>query len=141
MSVTETNPPTRPADPGQPRPVGELIADVTRDMSLLARQEVRLAKTELQDKVNDAGRAIGLIVLGGAMLSAALLVLLQAIVSGLATEMPRWLAGAIVGGVVLLLALIILGVARSKLSKSNLEPDTTLNQLDKDRAMVKEHVK
>lgn len=60
-----------PADIGPPaaqtagdRSLGELIAEVTGDLSTLMRQELELAKAELQQSASRAGKGAGM--LGGA---------------------------------------------------------------------------
>ena len=56
-----------PADTGQSagdRSLGELISDVTTDLSTLLRQELELAKAELAQSASRAGKGVGL--LGGA---------------------------------------------------------------------------
>lgn len=60
-----------PADIGPPaaqtagdRSLGELISEVTGDLSTLMRQELELAKAELQQSASRAGKSAGM--LGGA---------------------------------------------------------------------------
>lgn len=59
-----------PADTGPPaqsmgdRSLGELITEVTGDLSTLMRQELELAKAELQQSASRAGKGAGM--LGGA---------------------------------------------------------------------------
>ena len=60
-----------PADTGSPaqqpvgdRSLGELISEVTADLSTLMRQELELAKAELQQSAARAGKGAGM--LGGA---------------------------------------------------------------------------
>ncbi len=60
-----------PADVGPPaqqtagdRSLGELISEVTQDLSTLMRQELELAKAELQQSASRAGKGAGM--LGGA---------------------------------------------------------------------------
>jgi hypothetical protein len=60
-----------PADTGPPpgqtaddRSLGELISEVTGDLSTLMRQELELAKAELQQSASRAGKGAGM--LGGA---------------------------------------------------------------------------
>lgn len=56
-----------PAVPGSParampeRSLGELMGDVTRDLSTLLRQEVELARAELRDSASQAGKATGML--------------------------------------------------------------------------------
>ena len=63
-----------PADTGPPptqtagdRSLGELISEVTTDLSTLMRQELELAKAELQQSASRAGKGAGM--LGGAGLA------------------------------------------------------------------------
>jgi hypothetical protein len=61
-SPADTGPP--PAQTAGDRSLGELISDVTGDLSTLMRQELELAKAELQQSARRAGKGAGM--LGGA---------------------------------------------------------------------------
>ncbi|MBI9114419.1 phage holin family protein [Sanguibacter suaedae] len=65
-----TGPTTPPAPDAS---VGELLGDVTKDLSLLIRQEFELAKAETQQSAKKAGAGAGM--LGGAAWAASFLVL------------------------------------------------------------------
>lgn len=54
----------RPQPAGDERSLGELFGDVTQNLSTLMRQEVALAKAEVQQSAKRAGKGAGL--LGGA---------------------------------------------------------------------------
>ncbi len=97
-----TEPTTRQSQPDQG--VGELVGQLTEQVSLLVRDELALAQAELKAKGKAAGIGAGLF--GGAGLVAAygLAVLLAAAVLGLATAVDAWLAALIVGVVVLAVA-------------------------------------
>ena len=79
------------------RPFGEVARDLTRDVSLLVRQEVELAKAEMTQKGRVAAPGLGMIggagvaglMAAGALTAAAILVL--------ATFLPEWLSALIVG--------------------------------------------
>ena len=43
------------------RPVGEIASDLTRDLSLLVRQELELAKAEMAEKGKVAAPGLGMI--------------------------------------------------------------------------------
>jgi hypothetical protein len=81
------------------RPIGEVARDLTRDLSLLVRQEVELAKAEMAQKGRIAAPGLGMIggagVVGlmgaGALTACAVLVL--------AVFLPEWLSALIVGAV------------------------------------------
>jgi len=55
------------------RSLGDLFADLSQQTSLLIRQEVQLARTELSQKATQAGRAGAMLGAGGAVANAALL--------------------------------------------------------------------
>ncbi|MBQ0981195.1 MULTISPECIES: phage holin family protein [Micromonospora] len=76
--------------------VGELLGDVTRDMSTLVRKEVELAKAELREEVSQAGKAGGMF--GGAGLAGFLAVLFvsYALWWGLSNTMDQGWAALIV---------------------------------------------
>ncbi|MEU5933920.1 phage holin family protein [Micromonospora sp. NPDC047187] len=76
--------------------VGELIGDVTRDMSTLVRKEVELAKAELREEVSQAGKFGGMF--GAAALAGFLAVLFvsYALWWGLSNTMDQGWAALIV---------------------------------------------
>ena len=108
---------TRNFDPNtQPRrpdaSIGELLSEMTGELSTLFRQEVELAKTEARDELGQAGKVGALI--GGAALAGwlALVLLSLALAWLLDQELNRALSFAIVGGLWTVAALILLGSAR-----------------------------
>lgn len=78
-------------------PLGEVARDLTRDLSLLVRQEVELAKSEMAQKGRVAAPGFGMIggaaaaalFAGGALTATAILLL--------AIFLPEWLAALLVG--------------------------------------------
>jgi uncharacterized membrane protein YqjE len=100
------SPPTDPAD----LPVGELLKRAAEQTSRLAREEVRLAQLEMQEKVKHAGIGIGMFGAAGVVALFGAAVLVAAVVLALATALEPWLASAVVG-IVLLLAAGIVGLA------------------------------
>ncbi|MET8356724.1 phage holin family protein [Micromonospora sp. NPDC005171] len=76
--------------------VGELLGDVTRDMSTLVRKEIELAKAELREEASQAGKAGGMF--GGAGLAGFLAVLFvsYALWWGLSNTMDQGWAALIV---------------------------------------------
>jgi len=66
--------------PRTERSLGDLFADLSHQTSLLIRQEVQLARTELSQKAAQAGRAGAMLGAGGVVMNAALLSFTAAIV-------------------------------------------------------------
>src|SRR3954471_15515820 len=98
------------------RPTGELVKDLSTQVSTLVRQELELAKVELTAKGKQAGIGAGMF--GGAGLFALYGVgaLVAAAILGLSTAVDGWLAAIIVGGALLVIAgaLALMGKARAQ---------------------------
>ena len=115
---------------GSDASIGQLVSNVTSNVSSLVRLEIELAKTEVQQQVK-AG-AVG----GGMAAMAAFLVLLSVILLsiaaalGLANVLPGWAAFLIVGGAYLLIAvlLVFLGVRRFKKIKGPQRAIASVNE-------------
>ncbi|MEU1248567.1 phage holin family protein [Micromonospora arida] len=76
--------------------VGELIGDVTRDMSTLVRKEVELAKAELREEASQAGKAGGMFGAAGLAGFLAVLFVSYAVWWGLSNTMDQGWAALIV---------------------------------------------
>ena len=78
------------------RSLGELFADLSQQTSLLIRQEVQLAKSELSQKATQAGRAGAMLGAGGALVHAAVLTFTATIVLVLVQlGLQAWLAAGL----------------------------------------------
>lgn len=78
------------------QPMGELVKDLSGDLSSLVRNELRLAQAEMAEKGKKAGVGIGM--LGGAALIAvlALAALTACLIAALSTAIEVWIAALIV---------------------------------------------
>ena len=99
------------------RSVGQLVADVSRDLSDIVRHEIALAKAELQVDVRNGALGGGLFAAAGYFAFLAVIILVIAGAYGLTeTGLPAWAAFLIVGGTLLLLAglFVLIGINRVK---------------------------
>jgi len=120
------------------RGVPDIVVDLLNEFTTLLRKEVRLARTELSDKIGMVGVGLGLIVGGAVLAMAALVVILEAIVAALIDQgLAPAAAAAIVGIVVLVIAAIFFAVGLSRLKARNLAPKRTVEQLQRDAAVAK----
>ena len=113
-----------------PRPLGEIVRDVLEDIRHIVHSEVRLARTELGEKVNSARNAAGLI---GAAAVAGLLAgacLVTTCIAALALVMPLWLAALIMGIVLGIAAAGAFAVGRGRLSAIDPVPNQTIHTLE-----------
>jgi len=123
------------------RSIGELLRDLANDSTALIRQELTLARTEAQEKLHQSITAVVLMVAGGFLGFAALIVLLDALVYGLTEAgLERWLAALIVGGVVAAIGFLLVRKGQNDLSATRLTPDRTAASVRKDINLVKEQV-
>lgn len=123
------------------RSLGDLFADLARELGELVRQEAQLAKAELRQNASQAGRAIAALVVGGAIVYAGVLALLAAAILGLGQAgLPWWLAALLVGIVVVVIGAIVTTRARAALQTTALAPQQTIETLKEDRAWVNEQI-
>jgi uncharacterized membrane protein YqjE len=123
------------------RPTGELVKDLSTQVSTLVRQELELAKVELTAKGKQAGIGAGM--LGGAGLFALYGVgaLVATAILALATAVSAWLAALIVAVVLFALAgvLALMGKARARRAGPPM-PEQTVATVKEDVRYTKEHV-
>jgi len=119
--------------PKDERSLGELLAELSRETSVLVRKEVELATTEMTAKARTAGAHVALAAAGGALAHAALLVLLAAIVIGL-TELgvAAWLSAGMVAVVVAVVGYILIRTGVSRLRETRVVPVHTVQSLKED---------
>jgi hypothetical protein len=119
-------------------PLTALIAKLSKDVSLLVRQEVTLAKQEAADKLATVkAEAVG-VALGVVLGHVALLVLIAALVLGLSELVKPWLAGLIVGVVLAGTSAALLLRSKERLSHLDLKPERALQNVRRDVEAVKE---
>lgn len=121
-SVAATGP---VAQPEETRSVGELLGDVTRDVSLLMRQEVELAKAELKQSSSRAGKGAGM--LAGAAVAGFLFLLFLSVALwwalGNALDSRGW-AAVIVAVIWAVIAGILALVGKKEMDKIKGMPQT-----------------
>jgi len=122
------------------RSLGDLFADLTRDMSSLIRQEAQLATTEMTQKAVTAGRHAGVLAAGGLVAYAGFFALLWAIVYGLTTlfAMPLWLSSLIVATIALAVGGLMVWRGIDALKKTDLLPRQTVETLKEDAQWAKD---
>jgi uncharacterized membrane protein len=120
------------------KPLSELLPQLTKDVTLLAQQEIALAKQEAADKLTVIKtEAVGLTV-GAVLLHSGLLVLVAAVVLLLATFLPAWLAALIGGGGLALAGALLLLRGKARLSELDLGPKLVIENVEQDVSAIKE---
>jgi hypothetical protein len=111
------------------RSVGELISEVTTDLTTLMRQELELAKAELKQEATSAGKAAGM--LGAAGFAGYLTVLFLSIALwwALANGMDEGWAALIVAVLWAVVAAVLAVVGRARMRRINPKPERTVQTL------------
>jgi hypothetical protein len=116
----------------------ELIGDLANQSASLVRDEIALAKQEIQEKLLGFRAPLVVIALGAILTVIATLALSTALIAGLSLYLPVWQAALLVGGVFALIAGITLATGISHLKGVNLKPTKTLKTLEEDKQWLKE---
>ncbi len=116
-----------------------LIRQASEQVAHLIRDEMRLLRIEMNEKRKRATKGASMLGAAAVIVLYAITVLLAAAVFGLATVLPMWLSALIIGGVMLVIAVILLLIGRSSLKKAVPPvPKDTMDSLKSDIAAVRE---
>lgn len=139
-----------PSNPDQrEESLGQLLKDLRDETTLLIRQEVALAKTEVSEKVSTASRNLGFLVTGGLVayagavvliLSLAALVYWGLIAAELEPVLAAFLALLIVGGIVTAIGGALIAKAIGTLKDMTVVPERTVDSLKNDKDWIKDKV-
>lgn len=117
----------------------ELVRQLTDQVSRLVRDEMKLARAEVQAKGKRLGAGAGMYAGAGFVVLYALGVLLAAAVAGLAVVVPVWLAALIVGAALLLLAGLLALIGRRNVARGTPPvPEEAIASVKRDIETVKE---
>ncbi|HKP48521.1 MAG: phage holin family protein [Gemmatimonadales bacterium] len=126
----------------QERSIGELFGQLTQDMTLLVRQEVQLARTEMTEKLSklttnliSVGAGGFVAYLGGLALMAALILAVR----DLANISLAWSA-LIVGGILAIIGYVMLQRGMKELKQVELAPRRSVENIKDDVQSIKDDV-
>ena len=113
VSSSAQNPPEREAS------TGELVKQLSEQVSALVRDELKMARLELTRKGRFAGLGMGMYGASGLVALYAIACLLAAAIIAIAGEIRPWLAALIVG-----LALLVVSAAAALMGRSRVRRAT-----------------
>jgi drug/metabolite transporter (DMT)-like permease len=112
------------------RSLGELLSELSRETGTLIRKEIELATTEMTAQARTAGAYAGTVAAGGALVHAGLLVLLAAVVIGLAQMgVTPWLAALIVAVLTMGVGYLLANRGLEGLRRTSVAPTQTIETL------------
>jgi uncharacterized membrane protein YqjE len=114
------------------RPIGELVKELSAQTSTLVRQEIELARAELQQKGKVAGKGAGM--LGGAAVAGllALGALTAALIALLDKAMATWVAALIVMALWAIVALVLAKAGQKSLKRATPPAPQTVETVKED---------
>jgi uncharacterized membrane protein YqjE len=115
---------------------GQLMKEVTEDLSTLFRKEIELAKQEIGESVAEKVKGAVIIAIAGTLAFFALIFMLLAIRDGFDNILWTWLADLATAGVLLIIGALGALVAKSKLTKP-INTDMTKKTIKDDVEMMK----
>ncbi|HKC26519.1 MAG TPA: phage holin family protein [Jatrophihabitans sp.] len=107
--------------------VGQLLSEISQDLSTLMRQEVQLARAEIKTEIAKAGKGAGM--LGGAGFAGYLVVLFLSFAAwwGLANAIDTGLAALIVAGVWAVIGTVLYVLGRDRFRRVNPTPERAID--------------
>ncbi len=124
------------------RSVAQLVNDLSAQVSRLVRDEMKLARAEMQTKGKRFGIGAGMAGAGGLLAFFGMAVLVAAAVLALALVLPAWAAALVVGGALLLLAGLLALLGRNQVQKATPPmPRESIESVRKDIDTVKERMR
>ncbi|MEV7180678.1 phage holin family protein [Kitasatospora sp. NPDC093679] len=132
------DPTGRPATgPGEDQSLGDLIGEITHDLSRLVRDEIDLAKAEIKQEATKAGKASGM--LAGAGYAGHLVLILASLtlVFALGNAMNLAWAALIVTALWAVAAAVLYSTGRKRWKDVRLMPEQTVETLKEDAAWTR----
>lgn len=138
----------RRASPDSAVGIGTLLKELRDETTLLVRQEVALARTEMNERLSKLGRNAAYLAGGTQIAFAGLLFVLLAITAGLyaafaAAEMAfhgMWAAPLVVGCVVSLIGLVLVLKGKNALQSTSPLPERTIETMKENKEWIREKV-
>ncbi|QYC43356.1 hypothetical protein Nocox_28860 [Nonomuraea coxensis DSM 45129] len=117
----------------------KLVSDLSEQVSRLVKDELRLARMELTEKGKRAGFGAGLFGAAGTAAFFGAAALVAAVILLLALAMPAWVAAAVVGVVLFVVAAVLGLVGKNQVKRATPPvPEETIASVKADIDMVKE---
>jgi hypothetical protein len=138
MSSPEV-PPSRVDTSGES--LGDLVSELTGDLSKLMRQELELAKAEIRQEAVKAGKATGMLAAAGFAGYLTTVLLSLALVFALGAVLPLGWATLIVAALWGIAGAVLYSTGRARLRTVNPKPERTVETLKEDAEWAKHPTK
>jgi len=120
---------------------GELVKMVTEQVSVLVRDELKLAQLEMGTKAKQAGKGVGMLGGGGLVALYGVACLIACVIIAISHSLQAWLSALIVGAALLLIAAVLAVLGRSHVRKATPPmPTQAVDSVKTDVAEIRERV-
>lgn len=121
------------------RSTGELVKVFTEQVSVLVRDELKLAQLEMTRKGREAGKGFGMMGGGGLIALYGVACLIACVIIAISRAIPAWLAALIIGVALLIIAAIVAKAGRDHMRKATPPgPTEAVDSMKSDVAEIKE---
>jgi len=117
---------------------GELIGELAGQLVGLARDEVALARRELEQKLKTVQSAAAVVAIGAIVALIATLSVCAAVIIALAEYVGPWQSALIVGLILGMAAGVTILIGVSRFKRTSLKPEKTIETLEENREWLKE---
>jgi len=117
---------------------GELVGEVASQSAALVRDEVALARRELQEKLKTVRSVASFVIIGTITALIAAMALCAAVIIALAEHVGPWQSALIVGLILGMTAGVIIYIGVSRFKRTSLKPERTIETLEENKEWLKE---
>ena len=114
------------------RPLGELVKELSSQTSTLVRQEIELARAELQQKGKLAGKGAGMLAGAAVFALLAMGALTAGLIAVLSTAMATWIAALIVMVLWLIVAAVLAKAGQKSIQRATPPAPQTVETVKED---------
>ena len=114
------------------RPLGELVKELSSQTSTLVRQEIELARAELQQKGKLAGKGAGMLAGAAVFALLAMGALTAGLIAVLSTAMATWIAALIVMVLWLVVAAVLAKAGQKSIQRATPPAPQTVETVKED---------
>jgi len=117
---------------------GELVGEVASQSAALVRDEVALARRELQEKLKTVRSVASFVIIGTITALIAAMALCAAVIIALAEHVGPWQSALIVGLILGMTAGVTIYIGVSRFKRTSLKPERTIETLEENKEWLKE---
>jgi len=117
---------------------GELVGEVASQSAALVRDEVALARRELQEKLKTVRSVASFVIIGAITALISAMALCAAVIIALAEHVGPWQSALIVGLILGMTAGVIIYIGVSRFKRTSLKPERTIETLEENKEWLKE---